>query len=269
MSSNYDLTFVTGTLTIDRAKVEITSIDPNAVRTEPKAASAPVDNFTIKLDPSIAWSQVKIDVTLTPVAGGGSITRSGLVPVSGVFDLGSIPLGCYDIAVTVNAPNYYSDPYYDAFSVYDPTLGFATGGGWFYWPDETQDKTTFGFVTNYGKKGANFKGSLILVRHTEDGIYRIKSNALSGLSITSGSGYGTVSFSGKATYTDLSLETTGNYSFAMYAEDWNEPGSGNDFFWVRVKNGTVSADGLYISETAKDNLQQVVHGNIAIPHNAR
>ena len=73
----------------------------------------------------------------------------------------------------------------DLVTVYCPDSGYATGGGWFYGPGTT-DKTSFGFVTDYvkGKKMTlDFKGSLIMIRHTEDGGYHLKSNTYTGLAI--------------------------------------------------------------------------------------
>ena len=72
------------------------------------------------------------------------------------------------------------------FTVYDPSLGFTTGGGWFHWP-ESGERTNFGYTMKYNKKGTNVMGSLLLIRHMPDGsIFRVKSNAIEGLAL----GYG-------------------------------------------------------------------------------
>ena len=39
--------------------------------------------------------------------------------------------------------------------VYDPSLGFTTGGGWFIWPDGSGDKTNFGYTMKYNKKATD------------------------------------------------------------------------------------------------------------------
>ena len=53
----------------------------------------------------------------------------------------------------------------------------------------------------------------------------------------------------------------------MYAEDRNEPGSGTDRFWIRVKDryGVVTAP-VSMSEPGKVKATPIAHGNIAIPH---
>jgi hypothetical protein len=89
----------------------------------------------------------------------------------------------------------------DVLVVYDPSLGFTTAGGWFYWSDIT-DKTNFGYAMKYNKKGNKVQGSLFLIRHTAEGNYQVKSNALFGLALNkfdAGQYVGLASFSGKCT----------------------------------------------------------------------
>ena len=80
----------------------------------------------------------------------------------------------------------------------------------------------------------NVQGSFVLIRHLADGtIYRVKSNSIYGLSlgtrVSNGEPYGWASFSGKGTYQEPTwMEPVGNYEFAVYVEDRNEPGSGVD-----------------------------------------
>ena len=112
-------------------------------------------------------------------------------------------------------------------TVYDPSLGFTTGGGWFYWP-ETDDRTNFGYTMKYGKNGRNVRGNLLLIRHTDTGKYRIKRNALEGLALGEGGTtpdtFGWASFSGKSTYIEPGWpDAVGNYEFTAYVEDLGEP----------------------------------------------
>ena len=84
---------------------------------------------------------------------------------------------------------------------------------------------------------------MLLIRHLDDGtgqIYRVKSNALYGLSLGEAGdpAFGWASFSGKCTYLEPGWEEAiGNYRFIVYAEDWNEPGAGFDQFWLEVRDG--------------------------------
>jgi hypothetical protein len=142
---------------------------------------------------------------------------------------------------------HYTRDAEDVLVVYDPSLGFATGGGWFYWPDSEHevtgypgDKTNFGFNMKYNKKGQKVKGSLLLIRHLPDGtVYRVKSNALYGLALGEDPSVPFVwaSFSGKSTYLQPDWEEpVGNHEFLAYVEDHNEPGTGVDRFWIEVRD---------------------------------
>jgi hypothetical protein len=114
-------------------------------------------------------------------------------------DLNGIPVNTYVVAATV-AGGYYSGYGEDVLVVYDPSLGFTTGGGWFYWPG-TGDRTNFGYTMKYNKKGSKVQGSLLLIRHLADGsIYRVKSNAVDGLALGDGGAYRWATFGGKSTY---------------------------------------------------------------------
>jgi hypothetical protein len=152
--------------------------------------------------------------------------------------------------------------------VYDPSLGFTTGGGWFKWPG-TEDKTNFGYTMKYNKKGTKVQGSLLVIRHLPDGsIYRLKSNSINGLALGDESGYGWATFTGKATYLGQGMtEPQGNHTFIVYVEDHGEPGAGVDQFWLQVldKNGDLAVE-LSLDEPAADNHQTIQGGNIVVPH---
>ena len=151
------------------------------------------------------------------------------------------------------------------FTVYDPSLGFTTGGGWFYWPD-TEDKTNFGFTVKYNKKGNKAQGSLLLIRHTDEGNFRVKSNAMQALSVGEGDGFGWASFSGKATYREPGWpEPIGNYYFLTYVEDWGEPGV-SDRFWIEVQDSDGVIQTLALPRDAVSNAEVIDGGNIVVPH---
>jgi hypothetical protein len=171
------------------------------------------------------------------------------------------------------AGGYYTGYSEDVLVVYDPSLGFTTGGGWFYWPG-TDEKTNFGYTMKYNKRGQKVKGSFLLIRHVSSGeIYRVKSNALYGLAIGESQDplFGWASFSGKATYLDPAYpeypEPVGNHVFIVYVEDWDEPGVGVDQFWVemRDKDGNVIAS-MSMPRAAVDNTIDLAGGNIVVPH---
>jgi hypothetical protein len=224
-----------------------------------------------------AISRATAAMTLVPVGGGSSSAGvlQGAPTLIGAdydyawrrqftFQFTGVPVNTYTVQVQVNG-GYYTSSYEDGLIVYDPSLlGFTTGGGHFLWPGTT-DKTTFGFVIKYNKSGANVQGSLLLVRHTATGIYRLKSNSLgsllTGVNVDSTGTWGWASFSGKATYLEPGWsQPVGNYAFSAYVEDRNEPGSGLDKFWIRVTNG------IYINGTGPANGIPITNGNIVVPH---
>src|SRR5512137_561336 len=119
----------------------------------------------------------------------------------------AVPVGVYTIEVSLKATStYYTAPSAEnVLVVYDPSLGFTTGGGWFYWPG-TEDKTNIGYSIKYNKKDTTIDGNLLMIRHhEEDGIetvYRVKSDALYGLALGQDMSVpmGWASFSGTSTY---------------------------------------------------------------------
>lgn len=224
-----------------------------------------------------------LTVTLTPLTGGSAITLAcSATPVSGTgynalktFTCNNnVPLSVntYDVVASVTG-NYYTGTAYDSFTVYDPSLGFATGGGWFFWPGSDDsatgypgDKTNFGFTMKYGKKGTAPRGNLIVVRHYADGtVSRIKSNSLETLTLQDANGCGIATFMGRVTYMmwDDGLGTylnTGGNPFSVYAKDCNDPGSGFDYFWV------LSVGDFVMDKPASSEAIVLGGGNIAVPH---
>jgi hypothetical protein len=117
----------------------------------------------------------------------------------------------------------------------------------------------------YNKKGGNVKGSLMLIRHTDEGNYRLKSNALDGLALGDGAGFGWASFSGKATYAEPGWpEPEGNHAFVVYVEDH---GQSVDQVWIEVhdKDGNV-IEVMSFTRDAIENLILLQGGNIVVPH---
>lgn len=219
----------------------------------------------------------EVSISLVPVGPGPSVNPASCSrTVAGTGYDATLTLNCgfndvnvntYEVMVTVNG-GYYIGSGENVLVVYDPSLGFTTGGGTFLWP-ETGEKTNFGYNMKYNKKGAKVQGSLLLVRHLSDGtIYRVKSNALYGLSIGEDDTYGWASFSGKATYREPEwLEPVGNHEFIVYVEDRNEPGNGADRFWIKVKGQDGKPiDAMSLNDPSVDNTISLSGGNIVVPH---
>jgi hypothetical protein len=216
-------------------------------------------------------------LSLSPVLVTGTGGSGGSLTASCTILAGAVPVDVYDITYAVNGTNlYYTGSTDDVLSVTDPSLS-ATVGGWFRWPVDsngspttTGDKTNFGFVMKY-KKGGNPQGSALVIRHRPDGsIVRMKSNMISAVSVGTGNGYGWGVMTGKATYDDTAdlIDQVGGVGFTVYAEDWNEPGTLQDKFWVQVNNPTGPAYLTLPAPNAAPHLDAIPinGGNIAIPH---
>jgi hypothetical protein len=144
-------------------------------------------------------------------------------------------------------------------------LGFASGAGWFYWP-ETTDNTNFSFSVRFDTVNEVVRGSFLIIQHSDSGdVYRLKSNAFYGLSLgDDGNGVGWASFSGEAMY---SQDPTGSYQFLVYVEDWNEPGSGFDQFWIEITDGDGNiVDAMSMDRDVLDNTETLQGGNIVVHH---
>jgi hypothetical protein len=219
--------------------------------------------------------RANVSMTLVPVGPGSPVVPSCTTSVAPIGYAGEMTVECdvpplavnvYTVQVTVDG-GYYGGGGEDVLVIYDPSLGFTTGGGWFYWP-ETDEKTNFGYTMKYNKKGKKVKGNLLLIRHLADGsIYRVKSNALNGLALGDTGSFTWASFSGKATYQEPGWpEPIGNHQFLVYVEDHGVPGAGADRFWIQVNDGDGNPVALTMDAPADANAQTLEGGNIVVPH---
>lgn len=195
--------------------------------------------------------------TITPVAGGSS-PNPGVVSYSGggiggtrraCITLNNVAVDVYDITVTVGG--YYQGTNSTVLAVYDPSLGFVTGGGTI---DHNGIRANFGISVKYLKNG-KAQGSVIYMEHNPDGsVTKVKSNSMQSLSIVNG----TAVILAKAT-----VNGVGNYGIRMIAVDNGEPGT---------------SDQLGLTTTAPNNsnvpalsfpLTTLRGGNIQVPQNPR
>jgi hypothetical protein len=213
--------------------------------------------LTAKLEPSFGTGTTVVLDCGSPTASGMGYSK--VLTYTCTADVTDLPVNTYDLVADVTGDYYVGDSA-DMFTVYDPSLGFATGGGWFRLDG---DKVNFGFVMKYTKKATNVKGSFVAIRHHADGtISRIKSNQLGGLAIQDSNGCGIATFNGKSTYRTWDPVANeyinkGGEAFAVYAKDCNEPGTGHDSIQVRGPGVFGMNSPVVISG-----------GNIAVPHKA-
>ena len=185
-------------------------------------------------------------------------------------DFDMVAVNTYAIVVNVSG-GFYAGFAESVMVVFDPSLGFTTGGGWFVWPG-SNDRTNFGYSMKFHRRSTKAKGNLLLIRHLPDGsILRIKSNALYGLAIGQDSDadgdFGWAAFSGKASFQEPGFDSAGNHVFTAYVEDRGTPGVDVDQFWMKLfdPDGMLILD-LSMDEPAVDNTQTIQGGNIVVPH---
>ncbi len=156
---------------------------------------------------------------LTDIDGITSHISTDFVPSPGVYTL--------IVEAADKAGNIaHSDQSF--FVVYDPTGGFATGGGWLI-PDAESTvpngRANFGFLAKYKDGGST--GNLEF--QYKDAEINLKSSSIDWLTITGISAI----FQGTAT-----INGDGLYTFRVTAKDNAEPGAGADNFDIRIWQGT-------------------------------
>lgn len=250
----------------------ISETQPDTAINAAAAGDISLANVAVRLVPVGPGGTVAPDSCVTATSGSG---YAGIQEV--VCSFSGIPVNTYTVDVLVDG-GYYTGGREDVLTVYDPSLGFTTGGGWFYWPGTEDlangyrgDKTNFGYTMKYNKKATKVQGSLLMIRHmADDQKYRIKSNAIYGLALGDDSSIpmGWASFSGKTTYLEPGMpEPQGNHEFTAYVEDHDQPGNGIDRFWLvtRDKDGVLIPD-LSVTEPAVGEALEIMGGNIVVPH---
>jgi hypothetical protein len=195
-----------------------------------------------------------VTFTLTPVTPGApAITQTATTSGGGVggtlmacVTLGNVPVNVYDVSISVGG-NHYAGSGSAVLAVYDPSLGFVTGGG-----TVVRDGVTacFGFNVKFQRDG-NAQGYLLYIERRPTGEVKLKSNAMQSLSIIGAAGV----FIGKATLNDV-----GKHTFRAIVVDNGEPGI-NDQFGLQV----TAPDGTIIPDLTFDPIT-LSGGNIQIPH---
>lgn len=181
----------------------------------------------------------------SPVSGGsnvagscaaGSVSGSGYGAVrsfSCTFGDGvtQLPVDVYTLTFTVGG-NYYTGTYEDVFSIWDPSAGFATGGGSFMLDG---DRVSFGFSFTMTKNKSTPRGGVVVVRHLAGGgVCRAKSNSMDAPAVVGNA----VTLGGKGNYNcvvnNVTTISQGNLNLIVVGEDWATSGAGADKFRVKA-----------------------------------
>jgi len=252
----------TGTLTVSKEDADVTpsGANPSAVQVNSPGGTAGPIPLCFALDeisdvsPGDTTKITSVTITVVPV-GSGSAVASGAAVFSGggvgatrtaCVTLNNVPVNVYDVNVTING-DFYQGSGGTVFAVYDPSLGFVTGGGQLI---HNGVSASIAFNIKYQKNG-NAQGSLMYIEHRPAGDVEVKSALLGSLSIVGGEAVAT----GKATINGL-----GNYNFISRIIDNGEPGF-NDQFGLRV---TDAGGNTLIDLTF--NPIQLSGGNFQVPH---
>jgi len=195
-----------------------------------------------------------VSMVLTPVAPGSPITCGAAVLSGGGIGgtltakctFTNVPVNVYDVSITIGG-NYYSGSGGTVVTVFDPSLGFMTGGGVII---HNGNLAEFGFNVRY-KKNTSPQGQLLYIEHRPTGDIILKGNVMQSLAIVGN----TAVFTGKGP-----LNSVGNYGFRVTAIDNGEPGTG-DQIGLQLMNpsGVIVSDMTFTPMT-------IVGGNIQVPH---
>ncbi|HEY0379570.1 MAG TPA: M4 family metallopeptidase [Pyrinomonadaceae bacterium] len=247
------------TLTVSKENATVTpdAANPFAVKVASAGGTSPA--FTLKAsikevaDGSLGDISKAVPVTfkLVPVGAGSTIqcnATTGTV-ASGALNVAcnfaSVPVNVYDVNISIGG-NYYTGSADSIVVVYDPSLGFVTGGGVV---THNGVRANFGLNIKYLKNG-NAQGNLIYIEHRATGDVVVKSTAMGVMAIVGGEAQPV----GKAV-----VNGVGNYSFIARAIDKGEPGTADQFgLRVTAPNGAVVADLTFNPITLSG-------GNIQVP----
>jgi len=163
-----------------------------------------------------------VTFTLTPMAAGATITRTADTSGGGVggtlracVTLSNVPVNVYDVVINVGG-NRYTGSANVVLTVYDPSLGFVTGGGTVVRSGVT---AYFGFIVRPNDNGVP-QGEFLYIERRPTGDVKLKSSGMQSLSIISN----VAVFTGRG-----ALNGVANHTFRVTGVDNGEPGSGDQF----------------------------------------
>ena len=251
----------TGTLTVLRedATVSPGALNPFAVKVNaPGGTGGPITlcfdmNEVSDGSPGDTNNITSVTVSVTPIGSGAAVSAGAAVLSGGgvgatrtaCVTLNNVPVNVYDVSLTING-NFYQGTGHTVLTVFDPSLGFVTGGGQLI---HNGFKATIGVNVKY-LKSDKAQGSLLFIEHRPTGDVVVKSNAIGTMAIVANEAKPT----GKATVNGI-----GNHSFIARVIDNGDPGS-TDRFGLRV----TSPSGSILLDLTFDPIQ-LSGGNFLVP----
>ncbi len=227
------------TLSIDKTPPLVTSI---ALDANPKAVSATATLSAGVSDELSGVSGGEFFIGTDPGQGNGAAMTLAGSALTGIID-DSVPVGVYSVSVrSQDAADNWSEAATSILVVYDPTAGFATGGGWITPKGPSSDpsdvlpgicetdgacseKANFGFIVRYKNGAATVPGGNLEFHYNVSG-FHVKSTDMEWLVVTNSNW---AHFQGTATIGGLS----GVHAFRVDARDSNGGGQ-PDRFVIRI-----------------------------------
>lgn len=251
----------TGTLTVMREDADVSpaAVNPFAVKVNaPGGTGGPVTlcfdmNEVSDGSPGDTNNITSVTVNVVPI-GSGSAVPAGVAILSGggvgatrtaCVTLNNVPVNVYDVSLTING-NFYQGTGHTVLTVFDPSLGFVTGGGSII---HNGFKASIGVNIKY-LKSDRAQGSLLYIEHRPTGDVVIKSNAIGTMAIVANEALPT----GKAT-----VNGVGNHDFIARIIDNGDAGLA-DRFGLRV----TSPSGSLLVDLTFDPIQ-LSGGNFSVP----
>ncbi len=228
------------TLTVSRENAVVTAVASNASTvqvTSPGGTANFALSATVQELPDGSLGDIAngapVTFNLLPLGPGSAISRTAVSSGGGVggtatakATFSNVPVNVYEVQIQVDG-NFYTGSSSAVIAVFDPSLGFVTGGGTIVRDDV---KANFGLNFKYLKNG-NAQGQMVYIEHRATGDVVVKSNAIESLSIVGNQAI----IIGKANVNDA-----GNHRFRAIVIDAGEPGKQDQFgLQITTANGTV------------------------------
>jgi len=174
-------------------------------------------------------SQAAVTVTLLPAVAGGASIICPATNTQGALSATcpNVPVDAYTVQWSIGG-NYFQGPIVNSvLAVYDPSLGFVTGGGSV---SNNGVPADFAISVKYMKNGT-LNGGITYVEHRATGDVTVSSTVLSSMSLvgTTAIILGQTTVNGAAGYT-MQLSVTDNGS----------PGINRDTFGLQVTGGALN-----------------------------
>jgi hypothetical protein len=187
------------------------------------------------LTPVVTATPISCSVVTSGGGVGGTLTATATC--------NNVPVNVYDVSVVIGG-NYYTGTAGSLLSIFDPSLGFVTGGG-----SVVRNGTSaqFEFDAKYLTNG-NVQGSLTYLEHRPSGDVLVQTVTVQSLSIVGTTG---------VIISTATVNGAGNYMLRATVVDNGEPGINNGQFGLQI----TSPDGsIYLSFP----LTTISGGNIQI-----